>query len=63
MPAETQEGFPITVSDWRLQQLRQAGWPETDALLLAERPEIDLHVACELLERGCDIGTAWRILR
>jgi hypothetical protein len=63
MPADTQHEFPSTVADWRFQQLQQAGWPETDALLLAERPEIDLHLACELLEHGCDLGTAWRILR
>jgi hypothetical protein len=63
MPADTQHDFPSTVADWRFQQLQQAGWPETDALLLAERPEIDLHLACELLEEGCDLGTAWRILR
>ena len=63
MPADTQQEFLSPVSDRRHQQLQQAGWPETDALLLAERPEVDLHVACDLLERGCDVATAWRILR
>lgn len=63
MSADTRATFPFTVADWRFQQLRQAGWPETDALLLAERPEIDLHLACELLQRGCDPATAWQILR
>lgn len=62
MSADTRETFPFTVADWRFQQLRQAGWPETDALLLAERPEIDLHLACELLERGCDVSLACEIL-
>lgn len=62
MQTDTQHAFPFSVADWRFQQLLQAGWPETDALLLAEQPEIDLHLACELLEQGCDRELAWQIL-
>ena len=51
-----------SVDEWRFQQLQQAGWPEQEALLLAARHEIDLHQACELLQRGCDPGLAWQIL-
>jgi hypothetical protein len=51
-----------TVDEWRFQQLQQAGWPEQEALLLAARHEIDLHQACDLLQRGCDPGLAWHIL-
>lgn len=51
-----------TVQDWRFQQLLEAGWPETDALLLAGSLEIDLHRACELLAKGCEQQTAWQIL-
>lgn len=63
MAADAQSDFPFSVADWRFQQLLQAGWPEPDALLLAGQPEVDLHVACELLEHGCDLPTAWQILR
>ena len=51
-----------TVDEWRFQQLQAAGWPEQEALLLAARHDVDLHQACELLDRGCDADLAWRIL-
>ena len=50
------------VDEWRFQQLLAAGWPEDEALLLAARHDIDLHLACELLQLGCDPDLAWRIL-
>ena len=53
----------VTVDDWRFQQLVAAGWPEADAVMLAARHEIDLHLACDLLAKGCDSSTAWEILR
>jgi len=42
--------------------LLAAGWPEDEALLLAARHDVDLHLACELLDHGCDPDLAWRIL-
>lgn len=57
-----QDNSGSSVEDWRFQQLLQAGWPETDALLLAGSLEIDLHRACELLAKGCERQTAWQIL-
>jgi hypothetical protein len=64
MIAETE--IPTTederVSRWRLEQLVRAGYDEVDALLLAEYADVDLHVATELLQRGCPVGTALRIL-
>jgi hypothetical protein len=52
----------LSVDEWRFQQLQQAGWPEQEALLLAARHDIDLHHACQLLQRGCSPGLAWQIL-
>jgi hypothetical protein len=49
------------VESWRLHVLIEAGYP----LPLAERlavSEADLHVACEMLDRGCMPETAAEIL-
>ena len=49
------------VESWRLHILIEAGYP----LSIAERlavSEADLHLACELLDRGCKPGTAAAIL-
>ena len=50
------------VAGWRLEQLLRAGYGDTDALLLAALPGVDLHLAVELLARGCPADTALRIL-
>ncbi len=58
-------GFPTTqlgVEDWRFQQLVNAGWREQQALVLAANHDVDLHLACDLLARGCDPTVAWEIL-
>ena len=52
----------LSIDDWRFQQLRAAGWPEQQALVLATHHEIDLHLACDLLANGCDPPLAWEIL-
>jgi hypothetical protein len=49
------------VESWRLHILIEAGYP----LPLAERlavSEADLHIACEMLVRGCTPETAAEIL-
>ena len=49
------------VESWRLHVLMEAGYP----LPLAERlavSEADLHIACEMLARGCTAETASEIL-
>jgi hypothetical protein len=49
------------VESWRLHILIEAGYP----LPLAERlavSEVDLHLACEVLGRGCAPETAVEIL-
>jgi hypothetical protein len=50
------------VRRWRLDQLRQAGYPDAEARQLAERDDIDLHRAIDLLRGGCPLETALRIL-
>lgn len=47
---------------WRLAELERSGYAWDDALMLAVRPEIDLHLATELLRKGCPPETALRIL-
>ena len=49
------------VEGWRLHILIEAGYP----LSIAERlavSEADLHLACEMLGRGCQPATAAEIL-
>jgi len=47
---------------WRLGELRRAGFGFQDAVLLALSPDVDLHLATDLLGRGCPVETALRIL-
>jgi hypothetical protein len=49
-------------ADWRRSQLERAGYSAEQAAELAQRGEIDLHLAAELLERGCPVETALAIL-
>jgi alkylhydroperoxidase family enzyme len=54
---------PRIVVQWRFDSLRKAGYDEREALEIAMRADIDLHLAVRLLRLGCDQGTALRILR
>jgi hypothetical protein len=47
---------------WRWEELRRAGFGFKDSLLLAVSLDVDLHLATELLARGCPADTALRIL-
>lgn len=47
---------------WRLDQLVAAGYPPNDARVLSERGDVDLHEAVRLLEAGCPVAVALRIL-
>lgn len=47
---------------WRMEQLLGAGYSRLCADALADDPRVDLHVACDLLARGCDERVAYRIL-
>jgi hypothetical protein len=50
------------VRRWRLQELVRAGYAPGDALVLSGQPEIDLHLAIDLVKRGCPPPMAVRIL-
>ena len=47
---------------WRFEVLLRAGYSWDSATRLAASPEVDLHVALELLARECPESTALRIL-
>ncbi len=50
------------VEQWRLDTLARAGYDAESAAVLAASPEIDLHLAVSLLERGCPVALALQIL-
>ena len=50
------------VRAWRLEELQRAGYERKMARTLAERADVDLHLATALLRRGCPLDTALRIL-
>jgi hypothetical protein len=50
------------VERWRAQELERAGFPEDLANELAMRSDVDLHVAIDLIRRGCTPELAAQIL-
>ncbi len=55
-------GVPDPVREWRLERLEQAGYPPDHARVLSGRRDVDLHLAVRLLQLGCPVETAVRIL-
>lgn len=51
------------VERWRAEELERAGYSADLAAELAMRPDVDLHRAIELLQRGCSPQLAADILR
>ena len=47
---------------WRASELIRAGFDTPEAVELAEQPGVDLHLALELIERGCSPELATKIL-
>lgn len=47
---------------WRASELIAAGFDTPAAVEIAERPDVDLHAALELLARGCPADVAANIL-
>ena len=47
---------------WREEELERVGYDSGMARDLAERTYVDLHLAMDLLRRGCPVETAIRIL-
>ena len=59
--------LPPTISDlkvvrWRYGELERAGWPKELATALAERADVDLHLAVRLLEQGAPVDVALEIV-
>jgi hypothetical protein len=50
------------VLEWRIETLRRAGFDADGSFDLAFNPDVDLHAAVQLVERGCPPATAVRIL-
>ncbi len=50
------------IERWRAGELERAGYDPDSACGLAQRHDVDLHLAIELLERGCPVETAVKIL-
>jgi hypothetical protein len=50
------------VLGWRYEELVRAGYSEREAMLVADRVDVDLHTAVQLIESGCPSTTAVRIL-
>jgi hypothetical protein len=52
----------VQVEAWRAEQLELAGYGAAAAAELALRQDVDLHVAVEMLSRGCAPELALKIL-
>ena len=50
------------VERWRTSELMRVGFPGDDAVVLAARFDVDLHDAITLVQRGCPVDLAIRIL-
>jgi hypothetical protein len=50
------------IERWRSDELERAGFDGPLARTLAESPDVDLHQALDLVERGCPPELAARIL-
>jgi hypothetical protein len=50
------------VERWRADALERAGFSADAAGRIAARPDVDLHSAIDLVERGCPPDVALRIL-
>ena len=52
----------LDVVAWRYDCLERAGWPRELATALAERADVDLHLAVDLLRSGATIDQALEIV-
>ena len=59
---EEAEVFELdAVRRWRFDELVRAGYDDEDAIELAFHLDVDLHLAVDLVRRGCPSRTAARI--
>ena len=65
-PASWEESVGSATEDsvvrWRMLVLLRAGYKWDDAVELATKTAVDLHLAADLVTRGCASETARRIL-
>jgi hypothetical protein len=50
------------IEAWRAEELERAGYPFEAAIEIAARHDIDLHRAVDLLQAGCPVELALRII-
>jgi hypothetical protein len=50
------------VAGWRFEELLRAGYTENQSLILADRKDVELHLAVKLAQMGCPRELALRIL-
>jgi hypothetical protein len=50
------------IERWRSEELERAGYEPRAAGRLAVRHDVDLHQAIDLLQRGCPVDVALKIL-
>ena len=50
------------IEQWRAEELERGGYEPRAAAKIAVRADIDLHLAVDLLERGCPPDLALKIL-
>jgi hypothetical protein len=60
---QEREAAQKEILSWRLEQLKLAGYAPDEAKFLAQRNDIDLHAATDLLRNGCPPELAVAILR
>jgi hypothetical protein len=59
---ERQETEAERVERWRAEELERAGYDMSAVAVLAASPEVDLHLAIDLLRSGCSQDVAMQIL-
>jgi hypothetical protein len=59
---EVMYGESDRVEHWRHQELERAGYDSESAIVLAASHDVDLHLAVDLLKRGCTVDLALQIL-
>jgi hypothetical protein len=50
------------IEEWRRDELARVGYPVREAARLAARHDIDLHLAIDLISKGCPVPVALEIL-
>lgn len=59
---QLEDEVAVEVLRWRFDVLMRSGFDMEQSATIAANVEIDLHLAADLLARGCPTDTALRIL-